>query len=90
MHKAVMEGGSGGRVVTWRFMDAGLMVVRTCVQLPTGRETSMFWYLEAIDDPDLQPASLPGTHLEIWLWWQKLAGIANTWTGCLVVSCMPF
>ncbi|KAK9801401.1 hypothetical protein WJX73_006338 [Symbiochloris irregularis] len=60
VHKTTMEGGSGARVMTWRFMDAGLMVVRTCVQLPNGRETSMFWYLEAIDDPDLQPSSLSG------------------------------
>ena len=60
VHKATMVGSARGRHTTWRYMDAGLMVVRTAVQLDKGRETSMFWYLEAIEDPEHLPDALHG------------------------------
>lgn len=57
VHKATFTGASMGRHTTWRYMDAGLMVVRTAVALDKGRETCMFWYLEAIEEPDILPSS---------------------------------
>ena len=60
VHKASMLGSAKGRHTTWRYMDAGLMVVRTAVLLDKGRETSMFWYLEAIDEPEHNPTALHG------------------------------
>lgn len=74
VHKATFTGASMGRHTTWRYMDAGLMVVRTAVALDKGRETCMFWYLEAIEEPDILPSSPNGVaqlttlfHIQQWM-----------------------
>ncbi|KAK9838477.1 hypothetical protein WJX81_001623 [Elliptochloris bilobata] len=35
---------------TWRYIDGGLMVVRSSLRPEKGRETVMFWFLERLDD----------------------------------------
>jgi len=39
---------------TWRYMDGGLMVVRSVLHRDKGREAAMFWFLERLDD-EAQP-----------------------------------
>ena len=34
---------------TWRYMDGGLMVVRSALRTDKGRETAMFWFLERVE-----------------------------------------
>lgn len=60
VHKATLTGSAKGRQSTWRYMDSGLMVVRTAIHLDKAHETSMFWYLEAIDEPEHQPVTSQG------------------------------
>lgn len=80
VHKTTLVGPAKSRHTTWRYMDSGLMVVRTAVQLDRSRETHMFWYLEAIDEPEHQPAALHGACLAARLW-------AAEHCACMGVHC---
>ncbi|CAK0783750.1 hypothetical protein CVIRNUC_006949 [Coccomyxa viridis] len=40
------------RLESWRYMDGGMMVVRSALRLEKGREVVMFWYLESIEVPE--------------------------------------
>ena len=49
---------------TWRYMDGGLMVVRSALRTDKGRETAMFWFLERVErEPAPQRSCFGGAHL---------------------------
>ncbi|KAK9819583.1 hypothetical protein WJX72_000010 [[Myrmecia] bisecta] len=51
VHKSRLEGASHGATESWRYMEGGLMVVKTTLHLDKGRQVSVLWYLEAIAPP---------------------------------------
>ncbi|EIE25023.1 hypothetical protein COCSUDRAFT_61272 [Coccomyxa subellipsoidea C-169] len=63
IHKSRMEpvegSPQGRRTESWRFMDSGMMVVRSALQTEKGKDVVMFWYLEAIEMPE-RPRGLFG------------------------------
>ncbi|BDA41262.1 hypothetical protein COCOBI_02-0420 [Coccomyxa sp. Obi] len=64
IHKSRMEPVEGTlpgrRTESWRFMESGMMVVRSAAINEKGKEVVMFWYLEAIEMPE-RPHGLFGT-----------------------------
>ena len=54
VHKSRMEGGKHGSIESWRYMDGGLMVVKTVlISGKHGKPVTMHWYLEALDVPGM-------------------------------------
>ena len=51
VHKTVMTGGRLGPHQCWRYMEGGLMAVRSSILCPRG-ECVMHWYLELITEPE--------------------------------------
>ena len=52
VHKVSMRGGRHGTHHCWRYMEGGLMAVRTAVVSDKGHESVMHWYLELITEPE--------------------------------------
>ncbi|CAL5222723.1 g5127 [Coccomyxa viridis] len=55
IHKSRLEPvdpSSGPSLESWRYMDGGMMVVRSSLRREKGREVVMFWYLESIKIPE--------------------------------------
>jgi hypothetical protein len=60
VHKSRMEtlGDRPQILESWRYMDAGQMVVKSIFPgNEKGRSVDVFWYLEAIEAPELDKAS---------------------------------
>ena len=66
VHKTVMTGGRLGQHQCWRFMEGGLMAVRSSIQLAGGRESVMHWYLELITEPERRLCNPDGVLLPCW------------------------
>lgn len=60
-HKSRMEGGRHGTVESWRYIDAGLMMVRTTLQNEQGPRCSVLWYMEEMAVPGNTNATVPST-----------------------------
>lgn len=51
IHKSKIEGGRHGTMETWRYMEGGLMMVRTILLNKANPPVSVLWYLEAMQVP---------------------------------------
>lgn len=52
VHKVSMLGSRHGTHHSWRYMEGGLMAVRTAMVTDKGSEHVMHWYLELISEPE--------------------------------------